>query len=175
MHNVEYKAELRDLPLARAIAKQVGAKLAATLDQTDTYFRVTTGRLKKREAIKPGHAPEPVQFIFYDRADIVRPKLSHYTLYTEEEARERYGERPLPTDIVVHKRRELWLLDATRIHFDIVEKLGNFIEFEVPVHPKSSVTAARDKTEELRKAFAPALGEAVALSYRDLLAEDRSD
>ncbi len=172
MHNVEYKAELRDPALARAIAKKIGARLDSTLDQTDTYFRVTTGRLKKRETTEQGHGPLPPQYIFYDRADIVRPKLSHYTLFTEEEARERYGAQPLPTDVVVTKRRELWLDGASRIHLDRVEGVGDFIEFEVPIHPKSSVTAARDKTEALRKAFAPALGEPVALSYRDLKAAD---
>lgn len=175
MHNVEFKAELRDLPLARAIAKRIGAHLDATLDQTDTYFRVTTGRLKRRETTRLGAGAEPAQYIFYDRADIVRPKLSHYTIYSEDEARERYGERALPTDTVVHKRRELWLIGPSRIHLDVVETLGNFIEFEVPVHPKSSVTAARDKTDELRTLFAPALGEPVALSYRDLIAGDAQD
>ncbi len=172
MHNVEYKAELRDPLVARAIAKKIGATLDATLDQTDTYFRVTTGRLKKRETTEQGHGPLPTQYIFYDRADIVRPKLSHYTLYTEDEARERYGQRPLPTDIVVKKRRELWLAGTARIHLDHVENLGHFIEFEVPIHPKSSVTAARDKTEQLKAHFAPALGEPIALGYRDLIAAD---
>ncbi|VAX40118.1 hypothetical protein MNBD_PLANCTO03-1518, partial [hydrothermal vent metagenome] len=49
MHNVEYKAELRDMAMAKATCRAVGASHIITLEQTDTYFRVPSGRLKRRE------------------------------------------------------------------------------------------------------------------------------
>ncbi len=173
MHNVEFKAELRDPDLARGIARTLGAALTTTLDQTDTYFRVPHGRLKKREsvAVDTG-APEPVEFIFYDRANIVRPKLSNFTIYTEDEARQRFGLRPMPVWVVVKKRRELWMLDAVRIHIDHVEGLGDFIECEAPVSQKRTVVQCRERNEKIRAAFMPATGEPVAVSYSDMLAPE---
>jgi adenylate cyclase class IV len=40
MENVEFKAELRDIALARTICRAIGASFILTMDQTDTYFRV---------------------------------------------------------------------------------------------------------------------------------------
>ena len=50
MHNIEFKAELRDLIAARQQCKQLGASRMGILYQTDTYFRLAGGRLKRREA-----------------------------------------------------------------------------------------------------------------------------
>ncbi len=107
MHNVEFKAELRDLPLARSVCKAIGATFILTLEQTDTYFRVAAGRLKKREC-----AGEPTEYIFYDRENRARPKLSHFTIYSEAQAVERFGAAPLPVWVVVRKVRELYMLDS---------------------------------------------------------------
>ena len=62
MQNVEYKAELRDIALARTIAAAIGAIKVDTLVQTDTYFRVPDAKLKRRETV--GHTTECV---FYNR------------------------------------------------------------------------------------------------------------
>ncbi len=51
MRNIEFKAELRDPDLARAIAREIGASMVVKIQQTDTYYDVTTGRVKKREAV----------------------------------------------------------------------------------------------------------------------------
>lgn len=177
MHNVEFKAELRDPSLARGIARTLGASLVSTLDQTDTYFRVPHGRLKRRESVHADTGErEPVEFIFYDRANIARPKLSNFTIYSEDEARQRFGIRPMPIWVVVKKRREVWMAGATRIHIDQVEGLGAFIECEALVSQKQTVVKARQRNEEFRKAFMPATGEPIAVSYSDMLApEDASE
>ncbi|MBZ0173394.1 MAG: hypothetical protein K8E66_13505, partial [Phycisphaerales bacterium] len=90
MRNVEFKAELRDPRIARAVARSIGAKLVATLDQTDTYYRVVTGRLKKREAVLDGE-PEPIEYIRYDRDDRTRPRISSFQIMSEPEFHERFG------------------------------------------------------------------------------------
>ncbi|MFI4897546.1 MAG: CYTH domain-containing protein [Phycisphaerales bacterium JB059] len=176
MHNVEFKAELKDTPLARAIARAIGATHTETLDQTDTYFRVPHGRLKKREStdVSTGQR-HPTLFIFYDRANIARPKLSNYTIYSEDEARQRFGVRPMPIRVVVRKRREVWISGFTRIHLDDVESLGAFLECEALVSQKQTVVQCRARNDEMRKAFMPVLGEPIAVSYADMLEPDTTD
>lgn len=167
MHNVEFKCELRDPDLARAIILRHGATFIGTLEQTDTYFRIPSGRLKKRE--QPG---EPTEFIFYDRENRTRPKLSHFRIYSEAEALERFGTSPLPVWIVVRKRRDLYLLGNVRLHVDQVDGLGFFLELEALVSTSTNVARCHASIAELREMLRPALGEAIAVGYSDLLAQD---
>jgi adenylate cyclase class IV len=167
MRNVGYKAELRDPELARSICLSMGAVHEGRLRQTDTYFRVADGRLKRRET-----QGEPTEYIFYSRTDRVDPKVSHYVVYTEGEARERFGASPLPVRVVVRKTRELFLLENVRIHLDDVEKLGRFLEFEAVVSQDHDVAACHEDVSHLRQVFAPALGEAISVSYADLMAAE---
>jgi adenylate cyclase len=168
MRNIEYKAELRDPDLARAICKSLGAVHEARLQQTDTYFRVADGRLKRRDTVG-----EPSEYIFYSRTNRADPRVSHYVRYTESEARERFGATPLPVWVVVRKARDLYMLDHVRIHMDDVEKLGRFLELEAVVSSQNDVAVCREVVAYLRQQLAPALGEAISHSYSDLLAADR--
>lgn len=165
MQNVEYKAELRDIELARTICRGIGAKFVGELSQTDTYYRVPDGRLKKREAVG-----EPTEYIFYHRINRTRAKLSHFTIYTEMEAKTRFGERPLPVWLVVKKQREIWMYGNVRLHLDRVERLGSFFEIEALVMPSQHVGKCHALVRDVQEKFGPALGEAVASSYSDMLA-----
>ena len=165
MQNVEYKAELRDASLARTIAASIGAIKVDTLRQTDTYFRVPDAKLKKRETL--GH---PTEWVFYNRPGRSRPKLSTFTLYPEHMARERFGHADLPVWVIVKKVRELWTYDGVRIHFDAVEGLGSFVEFEALICPERTQAKGLELVEMLRTSLAPAMGEAIACGYADLLA-----
>jgi adenylate cyclase class 2 len=180
MQNVEYKAELRDLSLARTIAASIGALLADTLRQTDTYFRIPDAKLKKRET-----AGQPTEWIFYSRPGQTRAKLSNFTLYPEAMARERFGNNDLPVWVVVKKVRELWSWHGVRIHLDTVEGLahladekgvrgpGYFIEFEALVCPERSLAKAHEQVEFLRSSFGPAMGEPLAVGYAELLSQEQ--
>jgi adenylate cyclase class IV len=167
VQNVEYKAELRDLFLAHAICRNLGADFAGTIEQTDTYYRVPDARLKKRET--PGATTE---YIFYNRINRTRPKLSSYTIYTELQALERFGSSPLPVWVVVRKTRELHLYRGVRIHLDHVETLGRFLEFEVIVRPDQNLAQCHALMDFLRQSFGPACGEPIACSYADLIAAE---
>jgi adenylate cyclase, class 2 len=180
MQNVEYKAELKDPALARTILAALGATAVATLEQTDTYYRVTkprrgggarAGRLKKRETVG-----EATEWIAYEREDQTRPKLSRFKIYSENEARERFPESTLERGVVVRKMRELYLLDHVRVHLDRVEGLGTFLEFEALVSPRQNEKQCHEIVERLRRELRPALGEGIAVGYADLLAAggDRS-
>jgi len=167
MQNVEFKSELRDLPLARTVCRAKGASLIGELRQTDTYFRIPNGRLKKRET-----DGEPTEYVFYERPNRITAKISNFTIYSEQRALERFGVAPLPIWVVVRKVRELWLISNARIHLDQVESLGNFLEFEALVTRDCGIEAARQCVTELREAFRPCLGEAIDCSYSDLIARD---
>lgn len=164
MQNVEFKAELIDLPLARTLCRAVGATSISTMQQTDTYFKLAAGRLKKREI--PGEATE---YIFYQRPDKTQPKISDFKIYSENEAITRFGATVLPVWLVVKKTRELWMLGNVRIHLDTVEKLGSFLEFEALVTPQLDVSRCHAIVAKLREHFQPALGEPVSVGYSDLL------
>ncbi|MCW5766131.1 MAG: class IV adenylate cyclase [Phycisphaeraceae bacterium] len=167
MQNVEFKAELRDLALARSICLHIKAVPIETLSQTDTYYRLADGRLKRRDAA--GH---PSEYIFYHRDNSARPRLSTFTIYSETEARRQFGSLDLPVWVVVRKTREVFLHINTRIHLDRVEGLGDYLEFEAMVTPEHPVEACRSAVELLRRAFQPVLGEAVSASYSDLIAQE---
>ncbi len=167
MQNVEFKCELRDPELATAVCRNLGAVHIATLEQTDTYYRIPDGRLKKREC-----RGEPTEWIFYNRDDIARAKISHFRIYSEAEAKARFGERPLPVWVEVVKRRELWMYKMVRIHLDEVVGLGHFFELEAMVTRRQNVARCHEIVQELRQKFAPTFGELIAVSYSDLLAQD---
>ena len=73
--------------------------------------------------------------------------------------------------LCVEKTREIWLDDNVRIHLDEVVNLGTFIEFEAMVTPACDVAKAKVKIARLMEQFGPVLGEPVAVSYCDLMAQ----
>lgn len=164
MRNVEFKAELRDPPLARATCRALEAAFILTLAQTDTYYRVPTGKLKKRET--DGEAPE---WIFYQRPHQAAPKVSQFELFSHEQAAERFGAAELPVWLTVRKTRELWMIGNVRIHLDAVEGLGNFLEFEALVSRDCPVEACHARVAELREQFRPILGEPIDAGYADMI------
>ena len=168
MHTLEFKAELRDSEIARAVCRAIGAGFVRVVDQVDTYFRIPQGRFKKRESVVDGQ-PMAVEYIYYDRTDRTLPKLNHYTIYTEQQATQRFGTNPLPVAAVVRKRREVYRLDAVTIHLDEVEDLGRLIEFESVVTPDHNVAAGHRVIADLRKAFESAMGEPLSPGYLDLI------
>ena len=162
--NVEFKAELRDVGVARGICEKIGARHVWTREQTDTYFRVASGRLKRRETMG-----WPAEIIRYDRPNRVDAAISSYEILTDDEARTRYGHEDPPVWLIVRKMRELYLLAGIRIHLDDVDQLGTFLEFEAVVSPALTPEQGRERVMQLRQDFAPVLGEPISTSYSDML------
>ena len=170
MQNVEFKAELRDIEAARQQCTALGAQCIGTMRQVDTYYRLADGRLKRRQT-DGGKA----QWIYYHRGDRINPRLSTYTILNDQQARRRWGKRSLKTWLTVTKSRELWQLDVVRIHLDVVEQLGCFIEFEAVIDDAHDVEACGLLVVNLREAFQPVIGEPVAVSYSDLMAQPAAE
>ncbi len=166
MKNLELKAFYPDLQVASRIAISIGAHKEWQHTQTDTYFKVATGKLKMRQVA--GH---PAELIFYNRADSKDSKISDYDIfYTNEAVRLReILAKVLPIELTVVKNRTLFLWQNVRIHLDRVEELGNFIEFEAVLGSDESEEQAREKLEYLKEKFAIQPDSLIAHGYYELL------
>lgn len=140
------------------------------LVQRDTYFEVPSGRLKLREE---SHAAP--HLISYQRADEGDQRESRYRIVEVEQAEELIAALGgnLGVKVVVEKKRRLFLWREVRIHLDLVEALGSFIEFEAIVAAGSDLSRERQKVEALRGEFGLAEADLVAGSYSDLILASR--
>ncbi len=170
MRNLEFKARLADPEAALTRALALGAERAADLRQTDTYFGVANGRLKLRET-----AGREAELIHYERDESSNRRGSDYgrvPLAEPAALRELMG-RALGVSAVVRKRRQLLLLDTTRIHLDNVEGLGDFLEIEVPVTDPSAEADAAARLESLIARLGLDRAEGIRASYADLITAER--
>ena len=162
--NLEIKASLPSIRTALATCRRIGARRAGTLLQTDTYFKVTKGRLKLREI-----NDKKFELIYYVRANQRGSRYSDYTVVPVEQ--------PGPTkpvcssifgvNVVVRKSRTLFLYRNARIHLDRVRGLGTFIEFEVLVGRGRKQAA--QLMDYLVREFGISRRSGIAGSYEDLL------
>jgi adenylate cyclase class IV len=156
--NIEIKAKARDVTRQRAIAVEICDRGPVLLDQTDTFFGVPTGRLKLRE-----FASGEAELIQYQRPDQTGPSKSHYRIVPVQ------FPGPLKEALtaalgvlgVVRKRRHLYMVGQTRIHFDEVAELGDFIELEVVL--------TTGQTDEDGAAVAHALKQRLQILDEDLI------
>jgi adenylate cyclase, class 2 len=162
--NVEIKARCSDPVFIRNYLLQNNAEFRGLDEQTDTYFNVTTGRLKLREGTIENN------LIFYNRINQAGPKNSHFKLVKVEDAaglKETLIES-CGIKMVVRKRREIYYIGNVKFHIDEVPGLGGFVEIEA-----GNILA--DKTEEeLSKQCHYYLNE-FGIKEEDLIADSYSD
>jgi len=164
--NIEIKARVDDLGDARRRATALTSEPPKVVDQIDTFFQVTRGRLKVR-AFADGSG----ELITYERADERGPKQSTYTRVDCDDAaalREALS-RVLPVRGVVSKHREVFLVGRTRIHLDAVENLGSFVELEVVLADGESPEAGQLEARGLLESLNIPEGDLIADAYIDLL------
>jgi len=156
--NLEIKARDADPRRSLELALELGAEDHGEIEQRDTYFARTTGRLKLRE-----QEPGQTELIQYRRADQTGPRVSDYRVVpiAEAEAVREALDAALGTLVVVEKSRRLLVWEGVRIHLDVVEGLGSFVELEAPGEGErlSDLRAKLDIRDE----------GLVAQSYADLL------
>ncbi|MEY3025234.1 MAG: hypothetical protein RL136_1714 [Planctomycetota bacterium] len=168
MKNIEFKAELRNIDLARSVCFVVGARALGVLLQTDEYVAVPEGRLKRRvERIEETGASRE-SWIWYDRPDRTTARASRWTRLDEQQVCVRWPGIDRRPERVIVKRRELWKVDNVRVHLDAVAGLGNYFELEGVVGVGDDPAATRNLVGRLIDQFRPALGEPVSGSYADL-------
>ncbi len=164
--NIEIKARVANLESIRARAAALASGPAQIIDQTDTFFVVARGRLKVR-AFADGSG----ELIAYERADEQGPKQSAYTRVEcrDATALSEALARVLPRRGVVVKRRELFLVGRTRIHLDVVENLGCFVELEVVLAADESSERGHQEARDLIASLQIPETALVAEAYIDLL------
>jgi predicted adenylyl cyclase CyaB len=173
--NIEIKAELSQPQFAavREKSAQVATTELVVLNQTDTFFNCSNGRLKLRQ-FEDGSA----ELIAYQRPDCDGPKTSTYTRTPIPHPESFLVAMADSIGIrgVVKKRRELYLLNDTRIHLDEVEGLGTFLELEVVIE-EGAIDESVD--EEGETGLSPSdrtdpTGEAKAEEIMAILGVDKS-
>ena len=164
--NVEIKARVRDIEALRKRAEELSDTDVEVLCQTDTFYRVQSGRLKLR--VFPDR---PCELIFYRRADGVDAKASEYHIVRSDDPASfsRILEAALGVRGVVAKTRFLYRIGQTRIHVDDVKGLGTFMELEVVLHDGQLESEGAAIADELLEALGIEPGDRVAGAYIDLL------
>ncbi len=177
--NIELKVPFTLTPQRRAVLDRLGARLQATLRQTDTYFHCSTGRLKLRQIVESsadGRERASAELIGYCRADDAGFRSSDYAVSPVGDASSMLAvlSAALGLRCVVRKRRDVLLCHNVRIHLDDVEGLGTFLEFEAVVDPLDSGEFAdealsSDRLATLCAALEINPAQAIAGSYSDMV------
>ena len=168
LKNIEFKAELRDIELARTTCAFLHARRIAILHQTDEYVSVPEGRLKKRSERDEVSGRSRCEWIWYTRADRTNARLSVWTRLDDAQLEVRWPSLDRTITRTIVKRRELWLIENVRIHLDTVAGLGNYFELEGVCGSRSGLAETKLKVDTLLEKFRPVLGEAVSASYAEL-------
>ena len=135
--------------------------------QVDTYFKVSSGRLKLREGNIENH------LIFYDRVNQEGPKQSDVMLFDTEPNSGIKGilTKALGVFFVVDKSREIYFIENVKFHLDVVAGLGTFMEIEAI----DTGGIPKEKLMEQCKSYMETFGikdsDLLAVSYSDLLFE----
>lgn len=166
--NFEFKARTDELDNLEKKLLKLNPKFIGEDDQTDTYFNVTTGRLKLRE----GNIENSL--IFYERENTKEAKHSNVLLYQHQpdKALREILIKLHGIKVVVHKTRKIYFIENVKFHFDRVPGLGTFIEVEAIDHTGEIGPA---KLEEQCKRYADLFaikpGNYIQFSYSDLILE----
>ena len=163
--NIEFKARLHSPESQAKSAEKIAGCPAQILLQRDTFFHTSNGRLKLREI-----SGDATQLIHYFREDDPQARESDYvisevndpTMFVEAMDRA-YGIRG-----IVRKLRRLWLVGQTRIHFDDVEGLGQFMEIEVVLEPEQSKVEGLEIARQLMEKLAVRDEDILADAYIDM-------
>ncbi len=160
--NLELKIEL---PSHRKIVdrlSKIKAKNMGILKQKDTYYKIKNGLLKLRSV------NGRFELIKYLRDEKGKKRWSDYeVLNIEGKNPEKYFAELFKIDIVVEKKRILYLYKGTRVHLDTVKNLGTFLELETVVD--KGLKDAETRFNEIVELLGLDLTKQIKASYKNLL------
>jgi len=164
--NFEFKAKTTELDNLEKKLLELNPKFIGEDNQTDTYFNVTTGRLKLRE----GNIENSL--IYYERQNTAGAKQSDVLLY-------RHNPDKTLKDIliklhgikvIVEKIRKIYFIDNVKFHFDTIPELGTFIEVEaIDKNGNLGIEKLKEQANKYAALFNIKPSDYIALSYSDLI------
>ena len=168
--NIEIKARVRDSDALAARVRAIADSTGETLEQRDTFFRCTDGRLKLREFGAGGS-----ELIWYRRDDTAGSKRSEYLVMPVADPASLRGllDRAFGTVQVVEKTRRLFVVGQTRVHLDQVVGLGSYMELEVVLRDGQPEAEGHAIAADLAQRLGVAEEDLVEGAYADLLAATR--
>lgn len=168
--NIEIKARARDFQGQMSIARSLSGGKVQHLIQEDTFFEVPYGRLKLR-AFGDGTA----ELIQYERPDSVEPSECRYIRHATDDpdSLKETLTRSLGIRAIVRKNRTVYFVGQTRVHFDVVEDLGKFIELEVVLRQGEKEESGAAIAEDLMEKLGIDKSDLIEHAYVDLLEKKR--
>ena len=166
--NFEFKAKCLQLHKAEETLLTHNPVFIGEDHQTDTYFNVSTGRMKLRE----GNIENAL--IHYERTDSAGAKQSDVLLYKHQPdaTLKQVLAKALGIKAIVRKRRKIYFIDNVKFHFDELENLGSFIEVEAIDKDGSIGTDnLKEQCSYYAKLFCLKETDYLAGSYSDMLLE----
>ena len=144
--NIEIKARASNFNRQKMITETLSDIPGEQIWQEDIFFKISKGRLKLR-IFDSGSG----ELIYYMRADSSGPKVSQYQISAtnEPESLRSVLASSLGVRGIIKKQRTLYKIGHTRIHFDQVKDLGNFIELEFVMQDNTSKNEALQTIKNL--------------------------
>jgi predicted adenylyl cyclase CyaB len=163
--NIEIKARIASVEAMLPRAQSLADGAPVVIDQDDTFFAVTHGRLKLRR-----FAHGSAELIQYHRTDHADAKASDYVRVpvADADVLATALDRACGTVGRVRKRRLLLMAGQARIHLDRVEGLGDFLELEVVLRDGQTDADGIAIAERLMAALDIAPSERLDGAYLDL-------
>lgn len=164
--NIEIKARIASVQVLEPAVAALADSGPTPIAQDDSFFHCARGRLKLR-VFAEGHG----ELIAYERGDSTGPKLSDYVRapLVEPEALREALTRACGQRGRVVKQRTLYLVGATRVHLDVVEGLGHFVELEVVLRDDQNAAEGEAVAHGLLEALGITPSQLVSQAYIDLL------
>ena len=167
--NVEVKARIESVNALKPAAARIADDGPVEIAQDDTFFQCRSGRLKLRTI-----SSDSGELIYYRRADQLGPKESFYLrsqtstpAILRESLSLAYGEAGR-----VRKLRTLFIVGRTRIHLDVVETLGHFLELEVVLGANESIEEGIAEANRVMELLGVQRSQLIEGAYVDLLSRN---
>ncbi|XP_060867644.1 uncharacterized protein LOC132942943 [Metopolophium dirhodum] len=176
--NVEIKARVEDLEAVKQRILALRSNAAydvcpepTVMRQKDSFFNLPAGKCGKLKLRQMGLYNE---LIYYDREESTGPKLSSYNKCQVNEDVEKVLTNALGTWGVVNKERSLIMVGQTRVHFDRVDGLGDFVELEVVLNDSQTVEDGQSIAEDLMSHMGVEEKDLISVAYVNMLVQNKS-
>lgn len=167
MKNIELKIAVGNFNKIILALRKAKAKHFGRLRQIDIYYRCKSGRLKLRSVNDKNY-----ELIFYRRSNRKNSKISDYHIFAispkQANDLEAFLNKSFGRQVMVKKKRDLWIYKNTRIHLDNVYRLGKFLELETVVKG-NNLKKAKEEFIKVIKLLNLSAHEKESKSYSDLL------